>query len=114
MCCGHSTKNNVARSNRLAPANHVSHVVPVLPAEGMTMMGFLGRGTSYRPFYGHNQRYLFGGKHHLIGNVLDSDVALFLGMTENGKHLFEIIKILKPLRTNEELDALMDENKTDD
>jgi hypothetical protein len=31
----------------------------------------------------------------MIANVLDSDVALFLGMTENGKPLFERVRVVK-------------------
>ena len=67
----------------------------VLPKEGMTLLAFLGRGSNSRPFYGAVWRYEFGGKHHMVGNVLDSDVALFLGMTENGKLLFERVKVAK-------------------
>jgi hypothetical protein len=87
---------NVNRSARMTPQKTSGKtVVATLPKEGMTLLAFLGRGSNARPFYGANQRYLFGGKHHQTGNVLDSDVALFLAMKENGKPLFEVMKVVK-------------------
>ena len=117
MCCGKRIRMDVRRSSRMAPrAVGSSKPTTVLPKEGMTLLGFLGRGSNSRPFYGATYRYEFGGKRHMIANVLDSDVALFLGMTENGKPLFERVKVAKvelkaepkPFHTNEELDDIMD------
>ena len=96
MCCGKRIRMDVRRSSRMAPrAVGSNKPTTVLPKEGMTLLGFLGRGSNSRPFYGATYRYEFGGKRHMIANVLDSDVALFLGMTENGKPLFERVRVVK-------------------
>ena len=87
---------NAKRSFRMSPKSvGSSKPTTVLPKQGMTLLGFLGRGSNSRPFYGATQRYEFGGKHHMMGNVWDSDVVLFLGMKENGKPLFERVKVVK-------------------
>ena len=69
------------------------------PKPGMTMLGFLGRGTNSRPFYGMSgRRYLFGGRHHTLEYVLTSDVDYMLEMREGGKPLFEVIKLSQPAK----------------
>ena len=89
----------------------------------MTLLHFLGRGTSYRPYYGTSgKRYLFGGKHHATGYVLDSDAKLLLSMFENGRHLFEVAKpakVVKPVVVEpaqptliEKVKATLDTGKT--
>lgn len=84
------------RSFRMSPKSvGSSKPTTALPKQGMTLLGFLGRGSNSRPFYGAVQRYEFGGKHHMVGNVWDSDVELFLSMKENGKPLFERAKVVK-------------------
>jgi hypothetical protein len=86
---------NVKRNLRMSPQKTSGKTTVTLPKEGMTLLAFLGRGSNSRPFYGATQRYVFGGKHHQTGNVLDSDVAIFLGKKENGKTLFEVVKVVK-------------------
>lgn len=88
---------NVKRNMRMSPQKTARVTSATLPAENMTLLAFLGRGSNVRPYYGAApvyQRYEFGGKHK-VRNVLDSDVPVLLGMKENGKPLFEIVKIVK-------------------
>ena len=86
MCCG----KRITMKTNYNQAPRSAHIVPVLPSQGAnTLLKFVGRGSNSRPFYGASgQRYLFGGKHHLTGYILDSDVDSMLAMLENGKPLF--------------------------
>ena len=90
MCCG----KRITMKTNYNQAPRSAHIVPVLPSQGAnTLLKFVGRGSNSRPFYGASgQRYLFGGKSHLTGYVLDSDVETMLGMVDNGKHLFEKVQ----------------------
>jgi len=89
---------------RLPPRPAGGKHLSLAPKQGMVLISFLGRGNNQRSYYGKSgTRYVFGGARHRAGYVYEGDVEALAKMTDQGKALFERVKVpelpkMKPVK----------------